>query len=99
MEQTENVSRIERNPDVTRQRILEAAFMEIYRNGFQGMRLDEVLSVAAGVDEGTDGLTEAGRSVMDVWEKLDTGAIADSSDAFDEADRRVREQHSAAAEE
>ena len=62
-------------------------------------RLDEVLSVAAGVDEGTDGLTEAGRSVMDVWEKLDTGAIADNSDAFDEADRRVREQHSTAAEE
>lgn len=45
MEQTDNVSRIERNPDVTRQRILEAAFMEIYRNGFQGMRLDEVLTV------------------------------------------------------
>ncbi len=42
---TDNVTRIERNPDVTRQRILEAAFMEIYRNGFQGMRLDEVLSV------------------------------------------------------
>ena len=42
---TENVSRMERNPDMTRQRILEAAFLEIYRNGFQGMRLDEVLSV------------------------------------------------------
>ena len=41
----DNVTHIERNPDVTRQRILEAAFMEIYRNGFQGMRLDEVLSV------------------------------------------------------
>lgn len=35
----------ERNPDQTRARILEAAFMEIYRNGYQGMRLDEVLSV------------------------------------------------------
>lgn len=41
----ENVTRIERNPDATRQRILEAAFMEMYRNGYQGMRLDEVLSV------------------------------------------------------
>jgi AcrR family transcriptional regulator len=48
---TDNVSRIERNPDVTRQRILEAAFMEIYRNGFQGMRLDEVLT-ATGLTKG-----------------------------------------------
>ena len=45
METTENVTRIERNPDLTRQRILDAAFMEIYRNGFQGMRLDDVLEV------------------------------------------------------
>ncbi|MCG6864722.1 MAG: TetR/AcrR family transcriptional regulator [Thiogranum sp.] len=45
MEPTENVTRIERNPDLTRQRILDAAFMEIYRNGFQGMRLDDVLAV------------------------------------------------------
>jgi len=45
METTENVTRIERNPDLTRQRILDAAFMEIYRNGFQGMRLDDVLLV------------------------------------------------------
>lgn len=42
---TENVTRMERNPDMTRQRILEAAFLEIYRNGFQGMRLDDVLGV------------------------------------------------------
>jgi len=43
MASPENVTRIERNPDQTRTRILEAAFMEMYRNGFQGMRLDEVL--------------------------------------------------------
>jgi len=43
MDSAENVTRIERNPDQTRSRILEAAFMEMYRNGFQGMRLDEVL--------------------------------------------------------
>jgi hypothetical protein len=62
-------------------------------------RLDEVLSIGAGVDEGTDGLSQAGRTVMDIWDKLDAGAISDSTDAFDEADRRVREQHQAAAEE
>lgn len=47
----DNISRIERNPDMTRQRILEAAFLEIYRNGFQGMRLDEVLT-ATGLTKG-----------------------------------------------
>ncbi len=36
-------TRAERNADATRTRILEAAFREIYRKGFQGMRLDEVL--------------------------------------------------------
>lgn len=51
MESTDNVTRIERNPDVTRQRILEAASTEIYRNGFQGMRLDEVLA-ATGLTKG-----------------------------------------------
>jgi AcrR family transcriptional regulator len=51
MESSDNVTRIERNPDVTRQRILEAAFLEIYRNGFQGMRLDEVLA-ATGLTKG-----------------------------------------------
>jgi len=43
MENRDNVARIERNPEATRKRILEAAFMEIYRKGFQGMRLDDVL--------------------------------------------------------
>jgi TetR/AcrR family transcriptional repressor of nem operon len=51
METKENVTRIERNPDLTRQRILDAAFMEIYRNGFQGMRLDDVL-VVTGLTKG-----------------------------------------------
>ena len=55
-------------------------------------RLDEILSVGAGVDEGEAGLTEAGRSVMNVWEKLDNGAISDAGEAFDEADRTVRER-------
>jgi len=32
-----------RNPDVTRQRLLEAAFTEIYQHGYQGMRVDDVL--------------------------------------------------------
>jgi TetR/AcrR family transcriptional regulator, transcriptional repressor for nem operon len=45
MQTTQNTTHAERNPDVTRRRILDATFREIYRNGFQGMRLDEVLAV------------------------------------------------------
>lgn len=61
-------------------------------------RLDDILSVGA-VEEGTSGLSDAGQTVMNIWDKMDTGAIADANEAFDEADRRVREQQSAAAEE
>lgn len=33
-----------RKPDQIRRRILEAAFQEIYRHGYQGMRLDDVIA-------------------------------------------------------
>jgi hypothetical protein len=62
-------------------------------------RLDELLSVGVGVDEGQAGLSEAGQSVMKVWEQMDTGLIKDKAEAFDEADRRVREQQKAPAQE
>jgi len=62
-------------------------------------RLDEILAIGAGVDEGRAGLSEAGRSVLKVWEQMDTGLIKDTSEAFEEADRRVREQQKAPAEE
>lgn len=61
-------------------------------------RLDELLSIGAEVDEGAAGLSEAGRQVLDIWEKMDTGLIADQKEAYDEADRRVREQQQAPAE-
>lgn len=44
MDHADSTAKAERNPDQTRGRILEAAFLEMYRNGFQGMRLDEVLA-------------------------------------------------------
>ncbi len=62
-------------------------------------RLDEVLSLGAEADEDAKALTDAGQAVLNVWEKLDQGSISDAAEAFDEADRRVREQQSAAAEE
>ncbi len=56
-------------------------------------RLDEILSIGAGVDEGADGMTSAGQSVLNVWDKMDTGVIVDATEGFDEADRTVRERH------
>ena len=48
---TESPQRSERNPDRTRRLILDAAFQEIYRNGYQGMRLDDVIA-ATGLTKG-----------------------------------------------
>ena len=62
-------------------------------------RLDEILKLGAEVDEGAAGLSEAGETVMQVWEQMDHGAIEDAAQGFDEADRRVRERQSAASEE
>ena len=69
----------------------DAVKAEIYQE-----RLDEILSIGAAVDEGAASLSEAGKTVMKVWEKMDAGAITDTVEAFDEADRSVREKHAAA---
>ena len=61
-------------------------------------RLDEILAIGRGVDEGAAGLSEGGQTVVDIWGKMDAGALADQAEAFDEADRRVREQQRAAEE-
>lgn len=71
----------------------DAVRAEVYQE-----RLDEILSIGASVDEGAASLSEAGKSVMDVWDKMDAGAITDEAEGFDEADRSVRERHSAPEE-
>ncbi|MEE9294661.1 MAG: hypothetical protein V3W34_06850 [Phycisphaerae bacterium] len=71
----------------------DAVRTEVYQE-----RLDEVLGTAAAVDEGSAELSESGRTVMNIWDKMDSGVIADRAEAFDEADRRVREQQTAAEE-
>lgn len=69
---------------------MDSVKAEVYQE-----RLDEILRVGAAVDEGSAGLSEAGQTVMGVWEKMDAGALTDTAEAFDEADRRVRERHAA----
>ena len=68
----------------------DAVKAEIYQE-----RLDEILAIGSAVDEGAASLSEAGKTVMNVWEKMDAGAITDKDEAFDEADRSVREKHAA----
>ncbi len=65
----------------------DAVKSELYQE-----RLDEILSMGASVDEGAASLSDAGKSVLNVWEKLDQGAITDEAEAFEEADRTVRER-------
>jgi hypothetical protein len=45
-------------------------------------RLDEILSMGAEVDQGGAGLSEAGRQVMDIWDKMDTGLIQDTAEGL-----------------
>jgi hypothetical protein len=68
----------------------DAVTSEVYQE-----RLDRLLEIGAGVDEGAAGLTEAGQEVLNIWDKMDRGVFADPTEAFDEADRRVREQQTA----
>jgi len=68
----------------------DAIKAEVYQE-----RLDELLSVGAEVDAGGASLSEAGQTVMNIWQKLDQGDLADEHEAFEEADRSVRERHAA----
>jgi hypothetical protein len=68
----------------------DAVKAEVYQE-----RLDEILSIGAAADEGAAALSEAGKTVMKVWEKMDEGTITDTRAAYDEADRSVRERHAA----
>lgn len=47
----DNLTRIVHDPESTRRRILDAAFLDMYHNGYQGMRLDNVLA-ATGLTKG-----------------------------------------------
>ena len=71
----------------------DAIKAEIYQE-----RLDEILAVGASADEGASALNEAGRGVLDVWAKMDAGDLTDAQEAFDQADRTVRERHAAMEE-
>jgi hypothetical protein len=55
-------------------------------------RLDEILELGHAADEGAAGLSPAGEELLKVWGDLDAGLIKNTQDAFDEAEKRVRER-------
>ncbi len=57
-------------------------------------RLDDMLKI--GLEEGEGSLSPGSQQVLDIWDQMDTGLMRDWNEAFEEADRRVRERHKAA---
>jgi hypothetical protein len=55
-------------------------------------RLDELLALGHEADQGAAGLSPAGQELMKIWNDLDAGLIKDTAEAYDEAERRVRER-------
>ncbi len=58
-------------------------------------RLDQILELGHVADEEAAGLSPASQELMKIWNDMDAGLIKDT-DAYDEAERRVREQERAA---
>lgn len=59
-------------------------------------RLDSILTIGEGDTGGA--LSEAGKQVMDMWDRMDQGLVEDPAKAYDEADRKVRERLSSGRE-
>lgn len=60
-------------------------------------RLDSLLTMGHEADQAAAGLSSAAQEVMKVWGDMDAGLIKDTSAAFDEAEKRVRERNAADA--
>src|SRR5262245_15946755 len=88
-----------RVPDATRRKILEAAFAEFYRNGFQGGSLNQIVE-AAGTTKGAlfhhfAGKQELGYAVVDeiiapILARRWLEPLADASDPLAEMERIFR---------
>lgn len=58
-------------------------------------KLDEILQLGHAADEEAAAISPAAAELLKVWNDLDAGLIKDSTEAFDEAERRVRERQKA----
>lgn len=64
---------------------------EIYQE-----RLDEILAAGHEADEATAAVSPAAQELLKVWNDMDAGLIKTADEAFDEAEKRVREREKAA---
>lgn len=62
-------------------------------------RLDEILHIGAEADESSAAVSPAAGELMKIWDDMDAGLIKDSGEAFDEAEKRVRERERGKAAE
>ena len=68
----------------------DAVSTEIYQE-----RLDEILKLGHEADATGAAVSPAAAELLRVWNDMDAGLIKDSKEAFDEAERRVRERSAA----
>jgi len=93
-------SKAARTPDATRRKILEAAFAEFYKNGFQGGSLNQIVE-AAGTTKGAlfhhfNGKQELGYAVVDeiigpLLEQRWLAPLSDSKDPIADLKRVFRQ--------
>src|SRR5215475_5941277 len=94
------MTKVTRAPDLTRKKILEAAFWEFYKNGFQGGSLNAIVE-AAGTTKGAlfhhfAGKQELGYAVVDeiigpILEQRWLAPISDSKDPIADIKRVFRQ--------
>lgn len=97
---------VKRQPDQTRQRLLERAFEEIHRNGFRAASLDSILA-DAGVTKGAlyhhfDNKAELGYAVVEEvvrpWMEERWRPVVESDNPIDAAITTIRERLKARSE-
>lgn len=97
---------VKRQPDQTRQKLLDRAFSEIHRNGFRSASLDSILA-DAGVTKGAlyhhfDNKAELGYAVVDEvvrpWMEERWRPVIDAANPIDAAIHTVRERLKARSE-
>lgn len=65
--------------------------MEMYQE-----RLDQILRIGQEAETGAAVVSPAAEELLRVWEAMDSGLIKDQKEAYDEAEKRVRERSKAA---
>jgi hypothetical protein len=55
-------------------------------------KLNDILSASMGEQRPEEQLSDTGRKLMEIWEKMDDGEIADHREAFEKAESSIRKE-------